>query len=849
MSESEIYNEILAPPVAENFLKRPAVDQLLKNAFKKPLTTITARAGYGKTQAVLSALQTLNSKSSWIQLSDLDNHIARFWRRIAYSFKPQSDDLFNSLKSLGYPETIAVIDQLLRLLSNELNEHFILVFDDFYFIKNKTILNFFELLVSARIKNLSIVLISRTKSSLNLIEMLSKGLLTRITEDDLRFSKEEMDDYFHEQGVHFNHKMSSDIYSYTDGWVFAICLVGLAAKKGDISNQNPIATAKIDIFDLIEKEIFGAAPKEIQDFLIKISVLDVIPSGLLNELASQNFPLISEMVQTNLFIQFDPLSNIYRIHQLFKEFLLERKEQLDEDEFRQVNLVAAKWYEKNERKYEAIGYYKKCGCYNEIFNIIISITHHIPTEIADFFIELIEQAPEEMIKARPIMRVVKSKHLFNNNRLSEAKKELQKIREEFEALPKTEENQAVLGEAYAVLALINIVHLDYEFETLFKMADEYLPEGSRIINNKMNIADGLNFCSIKDPSAGELKRHQDALFNASPYIIRVMNGCGYGIEYLNAAESSLYTTDLKNAEKYAYEAIFKSRQQQQCDIEYMANFVLVRIFTAKGNYQKVSDIFHQLGAQISSMQNPFCISLYDVIKGWFFMKIGHVDQVAKWIKYEEETRKVFAPVYLGREYLVRSDCLLVEERYYELLAYMKQTDEMYQSRGILYAIIQNKITEAIIHHYMGNRLESIEALYKAYELAYPNNLIMQFIEYGNRMRTLIHAARLSEDCKIPKIWLDNIYTKSSTYAKQLSQIVSAYNAGHRMDKNTNQINLSKRESEVLTYLSRGLTRDEIAESCYLSPSTVSSAITNIFSKLGASNIADAVRIAKENKLF
>lgn len=850
MAKNIIYNEVSSPPVSEHFLKRPAVDTLLKNALKKPLTTVIAGAGYGKTQAVFSALNELECESAWIQLSELDNHIGRFWERISYSVEQRSRSLLGSLLSLGYPESIAVFDRLVRLLAKDLSwdKHFIFVFDDFHYITNKTILNFLDLLISARIKNLSIVLISRTKPELSLTGMLSKGLLAQITEENLRFSKSEMVEYFHKQNINFTQSMASDIYAYTDGWIIAIYLVGLAVEKGNISNQNPVLSAKINIFDLIEKEIFGAISNELQDFLIKISILDVIPSGLLKKLIDPNYSLMSEMTQTNLFIRYDSVSDSYRIHQLFKEFLLEKKERLKRDEFIHIYLAAAKWYEKSGCKSEAIEYYKRCGCYNEIFDIILSITQHVPKEVAASFIELIEQAPDDIIRARPIIRVVKTKYMFNNNRIDEAKRELIKIREEYEALPKISDNLDILGEVYIILGLISIVNQDYEFEELMKMANECLPNGSKMIDNKVTIAEGLNVCSIKDPSAGELKKHQDALFGVAPYASKVMNGCGYGIECLNAAESSLYTADLKAAEKYAYEAIYRSRQYQQYDVEYMANFVLVRIFTSKGNYEKASDILNQIKTQLDIIQNSVCTSLYDVIMGWFYMKIGYTHKVAKWIKYEEETEKILAPVHLGREYLVRSDCLLAEERYYELLAFMEQTDKMYEARGILFAVIQNKITKAIIHHYMGNHTESMEALYEAYEFSHPNNLVMQFIEYGNKMRTLVHAARLNKNCKIPMEWLDNIYTKSSTYAKQLSKVISDYNSDNEI-VDTDQVNLSKRESEVLTYLSRGLTREEIAEICYLSPSSISSSIRNIYNKLGASNIADAVRIAKEKKIL
>jgi len=368
-----------------------------------------------------------------------------------------------------------------------------------------------------------------------------------------------------------------------------------------------------------------------------------------------------------------------------------------------------------------------------------------------------------------------------------------------------------------------------------------------LVDYRTGIAEGVSVCSISNPAAGELERYQAALFRAAPHAARVMNGCGYGVDYLNAAESSLYTGDWKAAEKFAHEAICRSRQYQQFDIEYMANFVLVRILTARGNYSKVTELLSQMQSQLETLQHTECYSLYDMISGWFYAKLGRTSKVVQWIRDEDETRKVFAPIVIGREYLVRSDCLLVEERYYELLALLEHTDKVYEERGILFAMIQNTITKAIVHHYLGNHDIAMQHLTRAYELSYPNNLVMQYIEYGNRMRTLIHAARLNENCPIPQDWLDRIYTKSSSYAKMLSQLTAEYTAVHD-DATSKQFKLSKRELEVLEHLCRGMTRKEIAATCYLSLSTVNSVLKSVYNKLGAFNAADAARIAREQNL-
>jgi LuxR family maltose regulon positive regulatory protein len=57
--------------------------------------------------------------------------------------------------------------------------------------------------------------------------------------------------------------------------------------------------------------------------------------------------------------------------------------------------------------------------------------------------------------------------------------------------------------------------------------------------------------------------------------------------------------------------------------------------------------------------------------------------------------------------------------------------------------------------------------------------------------------------------------------------------------------LSRREKEVLTGLSQGFTRNEIAGLFSLSVNTVKSIIRSVYNKLGAVNRADAVRIATQ----
>jgi LuxR family maltose regulon positive regulatory protein len=147
---------------------------------------------------------------------------------------------------------------------------------------------------------------------------------------------------------------------------------------------------------------------------------------------------------------------------------------------------------------------------------------------------------------------------------------------------------------------------------------------------------------------------------------------------------------------------------------------------------------------------------------------------------------------------------------------------------------------------MNEKEKAYAVLSEAYDTASPNDILMPFIELGKDMRTLTATVQKDPKNKIPKTWLENVNRKASSYAKRQAHVITEYK---RVNNMADSIVMSPREMEILTDLSHGLSRSEIAASRGLSINNVKMVINNVYVKLGVENLADLIRVAVERKLI
>jgi ATP/maltotriose-dependent transcriptional regulator MalT len=260
----------------------------------------------------------------------------------------------------------------------------------------------------------------------------------------------------------------------------------------------------------------------------------------------------------------------------------------------------------------------------------------------------------------------------------------------------------------------------------------------------------------------------------------------------------------------------------------------------RGDFISAAARLQEIEALLSEKDYGVRYIMYDIACGLYLMTLGRHEYIPEWLKGGFATYKhpSFIENYANR---VKTIYHYRTQQYTALLAFIDS--EMEQT--VMFGKIGLKVMQALSLYQLKKHREAIAALTEAYNLAAPNRLTVLFTQFSKDMRTLCDAALKDNSCTIPHDWLEEVSRKSATYAKRQAHVIGEYKKANNIAE---AIVFSPRESEILTDISQGFSRSEIAANRKLSIKTVKMVIANIYDKAGTENLSDLVRIAVDRKM-
>ena len=802
-----VNNEINYNLQSEDYLERPRLYNIFKDAMNHPLIIVCAGSGYGKTYAVNSfikeydaqftqaqRIETISSGSpaegihtytSWVQISERDNIPARFWESYSNQLSLLWPEFGARLKEIGFPKTDEAFSKYsaIKLEVASLPGIHFRVFDDFHLLRNADILRFFERGVNITPSNLKLIFISRTMPEINLIGVMKSKNVFTIQEDALCFTEEEIVKYFNQ--IHLS-VMSADIkniYDDTQGWAFAINLIAHSLAKKRKYERYALDAMKNNIFRFIEAEIPQTISEQLWRFLLRISLIDHLAAGLIKLLAKENCSsaacnsvdeLIKEMELLNAYIRYDFIMDSYVIHHLFLDYLRQKQDQiLTDDERRETYHIAGLWCEENGYHMDALSHYERSADYDAVIRKVTSLNIQMPQDMAGYALEIFDRIPNEVKANNPLFPSMLLKLKINLGQFDDAQIIAEKYAADYEARIETPERNRALSGIYTFWGLLRMkmsTYTDvYDFDNYYKKLCFYYDKNPfKLIGSYKALTASAWASNAGTDRIGAMEEYIAAVSRMITFLSPTFIGFYDGLEDLLRGELCFYRRQFNDAEQYLKQSITKTRKYDQYVTQNKALVYMMNIYFSNGDLEGATRSLKEMEA--ASEKHIESISLYDIACGFYYLALNQPEKIPEWLKgsFSPFTHSSFLENYANR---IRARYHYQTHQYSALLTFIDNTAK---HPSILFGKIELKVLKAMSLYQLKKRKEAIAVFTEAYNLAKSNNFITSFTEYAKDMRTLTLAAHKEKNCTIPKKWLEDINRISSIYAKRKVKMISEY---------------------------------------------------------------------------
>jgi ATP/maltotriose-dependent transcriptional regulator MalT/two-component SAPR family response regulator len=369
-----IITKILPPSAQSGLIERIRLHEQTSGSEFKKATLFIAPAGYGKTVYMTQLARKMKKPLVWYHMDSYDNDPVVFFQYLCAALRQQvprfAQDTLKTIERGDLQSSIhAFTAMLINSLAIEATDGLIIAFDDLHLINNPLIHHFMQEFLEHLPSNLHLLIASRAPLPFSFDKMLMTGEISSLGVEELRFDQKEIEIYLQQFSKlkisNSNQNLLQEIRQTTEGWPVALRLV--METKGPINLE---AKGKKTLFNYLAAEVLEKLPLNIRDFLLTTAVLDILTPDLCNLLMKRTDSklILSNLVQEQLFVtQLSGKEDVYRYHQLFREFLLT---QLGEDYFRLLHKVGELLSAQGEWE-QAVRYFIAAGSQEETISSLV----------------------------------------------------------------------------------------------------------------------------------------------------------------------------------------------------------------------------------------------------------------------------------------------------------------------------------------------------------------------------------------------------------------------------------------------------------------------------------------------
>lgn len=891
------------PHLRAAMVERPRLIAMLEKATAGKLAIVSSPAGFGK--STLLAQWVMKAKANggriaWLSLEAQDNDLGRFLKYLTATLNRASPSVAANAVGLVDSSPITPVDSILAGLINDLalaTAPIYLVLDDAHLINSSEIAVFLNSLVAYAPAALHIVLATRGELPVELIAMRMKGHVVNLGDSELRFSLDETDSYLRDicrldlptaGVVALHHK--------TEGWPAGLQLVSLAlAHEG--SKEAFIADfsgSQRDVADFLSHEVLARQAPEIQDFLLRTSILERFNLGLVQAVCPglDCAKTLASVERSNLFlIALDTVGHWFRYHHLFSDFLRGELDKWPADERADLHRKASAWLSANGYVSDAVRHALAAGDKDLAARLVeecampMVMQGHIPTVT-----EWLNRLPPELIATRPRLLLTRVWAYFHMGRSRDAVRILRQAKLLIAKLaqdgrldqPSIRSLQAELrtlttgaisaadwprmatrlaarwladypeSEPFARATLSNIRAFAH-FSLGELDAARLAALKARDYHMTANSVFGIVYCDLilglAELAAGNLQQAHDLLERAMRLAREGLGANSYpeAMSAIIQVELLYEWNDLNNAERLLHQ---HRGVIEECGLvvhEMACKLHLARLAAAHGRHDEA--ILHLERAEQIGIEKRYRRLTASALNDRVRLLLARGDVGAARLALQlrgiaiarSEQVETIDPL---DEYahIGAARVLIAEGQPKRAIAVLERITERQRHDERLHPLVQVRALVAIAAHAAGETLQALAATVDLIALALPQNAVRSLVDEGQPLKAALDFAR----GRIPA-WSRQSETADfvDRILAELARSGADRQRGVPAGPLPGKRPLSSKEMEVASYLVRAYSNRQLAQSLSMAPDTVKWHLKNIFGKLGVSNRTEAALKLRE----
>lgn len=880
------------PTLADDYVQRKEILEYLESNSDKPLSLISAPAGYGKSIVASQWLEYTKSLHTWVSIDEEHSNLKVFLIYIHAAIEKLFPGTLDKTGIILSANELPPVNIIAHNFINEIdliNQDFILVLDDYNQIKDSQVHDFIDEILRFPPEHLHLLIITRKDPPLNLSSLKINGRINEIRMNNLCFSENEIKILYKKLiNIQISDESIQQLLKKTEGWIVGLRLASI--QISDVRNSDELfRNGKGDdqlVSDFLISEVLSERTESFKKQLIVSSILNRFNANLLDSLFDKEYfenpisgnAFIKQLITSNLFvISLENDHTWFRYHALFQGIL--RKQLVEMYAVEQVSAMHERiscWFQKNDIIGEAIEHALKANSNNKAIEIIekewVAATNEFNWKIVEGWLTYM---PDAVINASVKLLLIKAWIVQSKNKIQKLSKIVHRIDQLEQDLSPTD-----TGFLLFYKGILNCNEgLSEAALTFFNEAIALIPESYILIRSDIYFYEKL---------VQQMSGQKEVSILNETEIANLTNldndSIMYGRKLLQEISIGMLDTSLTKTQ-HKIKAYFNQKRANSSSISmasyfkgscnYWANELVVAVTEFenhinnkyRSNYRSIIDSFigqalsyHYLNKPQESLDSIKKMMLFaEEIDDFEIMKFaksgetrisllqGNITIVKKWMNTVTlQDLKANTLYWIDEPVITYCRVLLVKNteeslpKALELLSnYLSFSKSIHNKLRIIEVLVLKSMTNTKLE----NKRRALSNLNEAINIAASGGFVQPFVAVGNEILELLLELKSKKqnlnfiDTIIGLIEQRNLNFKSSGSKKQSS---------HKLfRKIISDDIISTREVEVVNLVAEGLRNKEIAEKLFVSDDTIKKHLYHIFQKMEVSNRTGLVTKAKE----